>query len=154
MENFASVQRPAVFSWEALARLSATEQEAQPIPIDFPQRMQILSAYPHVAVCSGDDSLAFPTLDDLLVSIEFDTGLERRLTSRFDETTLGGAAKPPVTLGSFRDTNGGARVMNFELGSAGSRPRLQCLFSWKRSVVGGPWFQDVFVGLTFHCNPI
>jgi hypothetical protein len=147
------VQRAAVFSWEAMTQLVATVQETNTINVIFPRPVIILSAYPSVAVAGGDDALPMPTLDDLLVKIEVDTGFERRLTTRFDAINPNGVGSlPSVTLGSYRDTTGGARVMNYELGADGSRPELQVTFSWKRLITGGPWFQDVFPSLVFHCN--
>jgi hypothetical protein len=150
--NYALVQRPAPYSWEAMTELLATEQESQNVRIIFPRPVIIVSAYPSVAVFGGDDTLPFPTLDDILVKIEVDTGIERRLTSRFDSTINNGVgALPNVTLGSYRDTTGGARVMWYELGAEGSRPELQITFSWKRDITGGPYFQDLFAALCFHC---
>jgi hypothetical protein len=153
MENIAMVQRAAVFSWEAMTRLNGATQETNVVKVEFPRPVVVLSAYPAVAVAGGDDALPMPTLDDLLVRIDVDTGSERRLTSRFDATQQNGIGNlPNVTLGSYRDTTGGARVMNYELGADGSRPELQIYFSWKRDITGGPWFQDIFASLVFHCN--
>jgi|GEM_PF-4410284 hypothetical protein len=152
-QNIALVQRPAAYSWEALTSLNGADQETPPIEIQFPRPVTILSAYPSIAVNGGDDSLPVPTLDDLLVKIEVDRGQESRLTSRFDSTQANGVGTlPNVTLGSYRDTVGGARVMELELGQNDSRPVLTVTFSWKRVVSGGPYFQDVLVGLCFHCN--
>ena len=152
--NVALVQRPAVFSWEAMTTLVASAQETNVINVIFPRPVTIVSAYPSLAVAGGSSQLPMPTLDDLLVRIEVDTGYERRLTTRFDAIIANGVgALPSVTLGSYRDTTGGARVMNYELGADGSRPELQVTFSWKRTVVpGSPFFQDVFASLVFHCN--
>lgn len=153
MDNFALVARPAAYSWEAMTTLLATEQETAGIQVIFPRPVSILSAYPSVAVHSGDETLAFPELDDILVKIEVETGLERRLTSRYDTQQSNGVGSlPSVTLGSYRDSTGGARVMNYELGASGSRPEVNVTFSWKRLITGGPFFQNVFVGLVFHCN--
>lgn len=152
MENYALVTRPAVYSWEAQCRLNAADQGTKQIIVDFTRPVEIVSAYPSIAVAGGDDSLPFPTLDDLNVQLEIDAGSDRRLTSRYDETTLGGASISGVTLGSFRDTLGGARVMKYLLGAADGRPKIGVTFQWKRAVAGGPWFQDVIIGLCFHCN--
>lgn len=154
MENYASVQRPAAFSWEASTLLLATVQATAPVKISFPRPVIIVSAYPSVAVAGGDDALPMPTLDDLLVRIDVDTGNERRLTSRFDATQPNGIGNfPDVTLGSYRDTTGGARVMNLRLGDAnGGRPELQLTFTWKRAFAGGPYFQDIIPAMTFHCE--
>jgi hypothetical protein len=150
-ENYALVQRPAKYSWEALAILPATLQDALPVIMTFPRRCTVVSVYPSVAVQGGSPNLAFPTLDDILVRIDMNVGDERRLTSHFDQSTnAGGATLPNVSLGSFRDTVGGARVMNIEMPDG--NPQWQIIFSWKRPIAGGPWFQDVFCGLTFHVN--
>jgi hypothetical protein len=152
-QNFALVQRPAAYSWEALTTLLATDQETAPIEIQFPRPVIVLSAYPSICVVGGDDSLPVPTLDDLLVKIEIDRGQESRLTSRFDTVQSNGVGTMPnVTLGSYKDTTGGARVMNYDLGSKGSRPLMTVTYSWKRLISGGPYYQDIQVGLVFHCN--
>jgi hypothetical protein len=151
VDNYALVQRPAPYSWEAMTQLLATQQESANVMMPFPRPIILVSAYTSVAVFGGDDALPMPTLDDILVKIEVDTGAERRLTSRFDATVTNGIGSlPNVTLGSYRDTTGGARVMYYELGAEGGRPELQITFSWKRDITGGPWFQDVFCALCFH----
>lgn len=151
-KNFALVTRAATFTWEAQTVLLATNQESAEVNVEFPRAVQIVSMYPSVSVHSGLDTLPIPDVDDLLVSIFQDLGSERRLTSRFDSTQPNGVASfPNVTLGSYRDTIAGARVVNIEL-SEGARPTLQVRFSWKRDVTGGPWYQNVLVGLTFNCN--
>jgi hypothetical protein len=154
MENFAIVVRAAAYSWEASTNLLATVQETAPITMPFPRPVQIVSVYPAVSPIGGNDALPVPTLDDLLVRIDQEIGGERRLTSRFDTTQTNGIGSlPNITLGSYRDTTGGARVLNLELGDAGgARPELQITFAWKRLIAGGPYFQDVNVALVFHCN--
>lgn len=153
VENYSLVQRPAPYSWEAMTPLLATEQESPNVKIPFTRPVIIVSAYPSVALHGGDDVLPFPTLDDILVKIEVNTGTERRLTSRFDATVTNGIGNlPNVTLGSYRDTTGGARVMYLELGADSSSPELQLTFSWKRDILGGPYFQDVFCAMCFHCQ--
>ncbi len=150
-DNYALVQRPAPYTYEGMTPLLATEQESPNVKVTFPRPMIIVSAYPSIAVFGGNDALPMPTLDDILVKIEVDTGNERRLTSRFDSTVTNGIGNlPNVTLGSYRDTTGGARVMYYEIGAEGGRPELQITFSWKRDITGGPWFQNIFCGLAFH----
>lgn len=151
--NYAMVQRAAVFSWEAMTTLLAADATTGTVKVSFPRPVVILSMYPSVAVAGGAANLDTPTLDDVLVKIEIDTGFERRLTSRYDAVLPNGVGSLfDVTLGSFKDTTGGARVMNFELGAPDSRPEIQVVFAWKRSPVGGPWYRDVFVSLVMHCN--
>lgn len=154
MENYALVQRPAAFSWEASTLLTAAVQATPAVKISFPRPVIIVSAYPSIAVAGGDDALPMPTLDDLLIRIDVDTGNERRLTSRFDANQPNGIGNfPDVTFGSYKDTTGGARTMNLRLGDAGGgRPELQITWTWKRAIAGGPWFQDIFPAMTFHCE--
>jgi hypothetical protein len=151
--NYAMVQRAAVFSWEAMTTLLATDASTGTVKVSFPRPVVILSMYPAISVAGGAVNLDTPTLDDILVKIEIDTGFERRLTSRFDAVLPNGVGSlQDATLGSFKDTMGGARVMNYEIGAPDSRPEVQIVFSWKRSPTGGPWFRDVFVSLVLHCN--
>jgi len=152
-QNFALVQRPAVFSWEAMTILRANVQATGTIKVTFPRPVTIVSVYPSISVAGGLVNLDTPTLDDLLVKIEVDTGFERRLTSRFDIVQPNGVGSlPDVTLGSYRDTTGGARVMDYEIGGPDTRPEIQVVFTWKRDITGGPWFRDVFAALTLECN--
>lgn len=153
--NRALVQRPAPFSWEAGTVLLHTVQETNPIRVQFPRPVVILSAYPSVCGFGTDDSVPIPSLDDLFVRIEQETGIERRLTSRFDTVQPNGIGTlPNVTLGSYRDTTGGARTMELQLGGPDSaRPELQVFFSWKRPLANGVVpYQDIYVSLVFHCD--
>jgi hypothetical protein len=151
--NVALVQRPAVFSWEAQTTLLGTDVQTGTVKVTFPRAVRVVAMYPSVAVAGGLVNLDVPTLDDILVQIEIDTGAERRLTSRMDAVLPNGVGSlPNVTLGSYRDSNGGARTMNYEMGAPDSRPEMQFVFSWKRSPTGGPWFRDVFVAITLQCN--
>lgn len=155
MENFALVQRPADFSWEAMTSLDGNVQATNPVRIQFPRPVIITGLYPSVANNGGNVALPFPTLDDLLMQIDVDTGSERRLTSRFDSTQPNGVGNfPNVTMGSYRDTVGGARVLEYRIGDpGGGRPEMQLTFTWKRTVVGGVAnFQNIFVGAVFHCQ--
>ncbi len=150
-ENFALVQRPAPYRHEAMTLLAANVQETPPIVVPFPRPVIITGMRPTIALAGGSNVLPFPTYDDLLVSIEVETGTERRLTSRFDVTTQNGiGALPNVTLASFFDSVGSAHVMRYDLGAPGSRPDLQITFAWKRPIAGGPYFQNIFVGLTLY----
>lgn len=153
MDNFALVVRPATFSWEAMTLLEGDTQETETVKVIFPRRTQIVSIYPSIAVAGGDVNLDVPTLDDLLVKIEIDSGNERRLTSRYDTVQPNGVGSlPNVTLGSFRDSTGGARVIDYIVGAPDSRPEIQVVFTWKRDITGGPWFRDIYVGALFECN--
>lgn len=147
------VQRAAVFSWEAMTTLPNDLAASGTVILKFPRPVNVLSAYPSVSVAGGDPILDMPTVDDILVQIEVDTGFERRLTSRFDAVfPTGVGTLPAVTLGSYADTNGGARVMDLQIGADGAVPDLHITFSWKRDPTGGPWFRTVFPSLVFHCN--
>lgn len=153
-ENYALVQRAAVFSWEAMTTLLNTDAASSTVQVKFPRATRIVGMYPSIAVAGGAAVLDVPTLDDILVKIEVDSGSDRRLTSRFDAVQTNGVGSlPDVTLGSYRDSVGGARIMNYEIGSPETgNPEMQIVFSWKRDPTGGPWFRDVFVGLVFLCN--
>ena len=152
-QNFALVTRASKFTWEAQTVLLATDQQSAEVNVEFPRPVQIVSMWPSISVHSGLDTLPVPDTDDLLVSLFQDIGSEQRLTSRFDSTQPNGVStQPNVTLGSYRDSTSGARVVNIELNPDGGRPVLQVRFAWKRDVTGGPWYQNVIVGLTFNCN--
>lgn len=153
-ENLALVQRPAPFSWEAGTILARTVQAANPVRVTFPRPVVLVSMYPSVSSVDPDDTLIMPTIDDIFVQIEQEFGQEKRLTSRFDTVQPGGIASlPQVTLGSFRDTTGGARTMEMILGGPGGaqNPVLEFTYSWKRPLVANTVpYQAVYVSLVLH----
>ena len=150
-QYYALVTRPARFTWEPSVSLAGTDQASAQVQIDFPRPVQIVSVYPSISPIGGADTLPVPELDDLLVQIDLDTAAQQRLTSRFDSVQATGVGTyPNVTLGSFRDSVLGSRVLLWEL--TDPRPTLTFTFAWKRLVSGGPYYQDVQVGLALNCN--
>jgi hypothetical protein len=148
--NYALVQRPARFTFEAQTGLLATVQTVGPIPVNFNRPVHIVSLYPSIAA-NGNAVLALPSLDDLLVAIRVNNDDDPRMTSRFAVVQPNGlGTQPDVTLGAYRDMNGGARIMDLKL--TGNPPQLDVTLSWKRAIAGGPYFQDVIVGLAFNFN--
>lgn len=138
-------------SWEGQVVLLATQQETGRIPISFPRRVLILAAYPSVSLASNPAGLILlnPTVDDF--NVYLDVSGDERFTSRFDNNS------PPnteagqfVTLGGFRDTTGGSRVLNIE--PQGASPTIGVNFQWKAPITGPITRPDVIIGLQLHCH--
>lgn len=141
---------PATFrTWEASAILRGARQETGRVPVPFTQPVLIVAVYPSISVVGQPNpALPIPTLDDIRVFMDISSN--ERLTARFDPTaTPNTEAGQFVTLGSFRDTTGGARVFLREINEPS--PVVGVNFQWKRDVTGGPYFADVEVALAFHC---
>jgi hypothetical protein len=148
--DFQAMVAPALpLTWEAIGTLRNTQQDTGRIPVNFGKAVFLGAVYPSVARAGA--GLAVPSLDDLLVFVDLNGS--QRYTSRFDENTpAGSTGGNQVTLGSYRDTLGGARMLNLEIRE--NSPILNVTFAWKRPIAGGPYFCDVFVGVAFHCRDL
>jgi hypothetical protein len=137
-------------TWEASAILRGARQTTGRVPIPFTRPVVVVAIYPSISVVSQPNpALPVPVLDDIRVFMDISSN--ERLTSRFDPTTTPNTeAGQFVTLGSFRDTTGGARVFMKELREPS--PVIGVNFEWKRDVTGGPYFADVEVALALHCQ--
>jgi hypothetical protein len=141
-------QNPPVFAhvcpatdrtWEGSAILRGNRQETGRVPIAFTRPVLVVAIYPSVSVISAqpNPALLVPTLDDLRVYLDITTTLPNTEAGQF------------VTLGSFRDTTGGARLFMRQL--LEPSPVVGCNFQWKRDITGGPFFVDVEVSLALYC---
>jgi hypothetical protein len=151
MDRYALVVAATQKSWEAQTELLATQQETRRIPITFNRRVIILAAYPSVVVSSNPAGLIMlnPTLDD--INVYLDISGNERFTSRFDDNSAPGLeAGTMVTLGGFRDSTGGARILNIEPTDAA--PTIGVVFSWKAPITGPITRPNVIVGLQLHCQ--
>jgi hypothetical protein len=144
----AALMAPAASrTWEALTELHAADAETDTVVVSFPRPSCIVAVYPSVSLIVLNQGLATPTLDDLLV--ELSVNEETRLTNRFDVVTQpSGAARTSVTLGAFRDTTGGARLLNLILNDKTNE--LVIRFRWKSTQPAQPQYNDIVVGMAFH----
>jgi hypothetical protein len=136
-------------TWEALTVLDHGDDETDPIVITFPRPAHIVAVYPSVSratVTAAPGSLLVPSLDDILV--EFSVNEETRLTNRFDTTSSpSGVAKTMVTLGAFKDSTGGARLLDYDL--PGATNEIVVKFRWKTPAIKAA-FESVVLGMAFH----
>jgi hypothetical protein len=148
--NYALVQRPATRKAEALVLLAGNTLATGPVKVEWTRKVHILSVYASVSPV-GNPVLDVPTIDDIMVAVQLNGGADPRLTSRYNTVQANGVASlPNVTLGSYRDSNGGAQILDLELRDAS--PSLQLEFTWKRDPATGVVYQDVLVGMVFNYN--
>lgn len=150
-QRYALVVAASQKSWEAQTELLATQQETRRIPITFNRPVIIIAAYPSVVVSSNPAGLNItnPGLDD--INVYFDISGNERFTSRFDDNSPPGQeAGQFVTLGGFRDTTGGARILDIEPTDAA--PTIGVMYSWKVPISGGLTRPNVIIGLQLHCR--
>lgn len=135
-------------TWEALTILRSAQEVTDQVTVSFPRPARIVAVYPSVSPVALGAGLFTPTLDDILAEISLNE--ETRLTNRFDVVTQpSGVARTMVTLGSFRDTTGGARILDLLL--PGKTGELVVRFRWKTSPQPAPaQYNDVVCGLAFH----
>lgn len=147
--NYAMLVPAAARTWEALTSLRGTQQQTGRVPVPFTRRVKIIAAYPSISVDGPTNGLIVPSLDDIMVYMDISSN--ERLTARFDRTTVPNTeAGQFVTLGAYRDTTGGARLLDLEL--LEPSPVLGLNFAWKRDITGGPFYCDIQVGLALHCD--
>ncbi len=134
-------------TWEALTRLNATQEETDTVVVSFPRPARIVAVYPSISPVLLQQGLAMPTLDDILVELSLNE--ETRLTNRFDVVTQpSGTARVMVTMASFRDTTGGARILDISLPEKTNE--LAIRYRWKSTQPAQPQFLDVVLGMAFH----
>lgn len=135
-------------TWEALTVLHAADAETDTVVVSFPRPSRIVAVYPSISpVLEPTGGLVKPTLDDILVELSMNE--ETRLTNRFDVVTQpSGTARVMVTLGAFRDTTGGARVLDINLPDKTNE--LVVRFRWKSTQPAVPQYCDIVVGMAFH----
>jgi hypothetical protein len=135
-------------TWEALTTLLSASVETDQIVLSFPRPSRIVAAYPSISPVALSAGLETPTLDDILVELSINE--ETRLTNRFDVVASGsGVARTMVTLGAFRDTTGGARILDLMMPDKTNE--LVVRFRWKTAPQPAPaQYRDVVCGLAFH----
>lgn len=134
-------------TWEALTTLTAANAESDTVVVSFPKPARVVGIYPSVAMATLTQGKVNPTLDDILV--ELSVNEETRLTNRFDVVSQpSGTARVMVTMGAFRDTVGGARILDLDLPDATTE--LVVRYRWKVPLLAAASFNDVALGMAFH----
>lgn len=127
-------------TWEVQGLLPGASEVSDTIPMDFPAPCKIVGIYPSLSGPPAGGGLVVPTLDDIMVLLDFNQ--QRRYTAQVGQTTQAQRGQGFVTLNSmntlFRDLN--IEVLN-------ARPTMNVQFRWKRFVQGAPIFEDQVVSL-------
>jgi hypothetical protein len=106
-----------------------------------------VAVYPSISPVLLVAGKALPTLDDILVELSLNE--ETRLTNRFDVVTQpSGTARVMVTMGAFRDTTGGARILDVSLPDKTNE--LVIRWRWKSLQPAVSQYVDVVLGMAFH----
>lgn len=127
---------------EAFATLLSTDPETNRIPLTFPRPIEILGYYPSLVVTGAAGVV--PTLDDLLVSIDFNLeeyqGASQGLTSSAANNTF-------TTLGSWKILTPRLVCKKIEV----PKPDLGFTFRWKQPV---GTYRDVIIGMAVFARYI
>jgi hypothetical protein len=140
-------------TWEGKTALAANQQETGRIEIPFRGPVRIVAARPTISQRAALTEIAAPTvfnatLDDL--EMYLDVSERMRYTSRFDlNRTANSEAGQFVTLSNFVDSIGSARILDIIIRDPA--PVIGVNFRWSRPVAGGPFYNDIVIGLALHC---
>jgi hypothetical protein len=127
--------------------LRASQEETDTVVVSFPRPARIVAVYPSLSPVILTAGIVTPTLDDILVELSLNE--ETRLTNRFDVVTQpSGTARVMVTMGSFKDTTGGARILDINLPDKTNE--LVIRYRWKSLQPLAPQYRDVVCGMAFH----
>lgn len=127
-------------TWEVQGSLLGTQEESEVIPLIFPAPCRVVGLYPSISLNATQGSLLVPTLDDIMVLIEFNQ--KRRYTNQIGQTSQAQRGQGFVTLNSLNTL---FRDLDIEVDN--SRPQLGCQFRWKRFTQGTPIYPDQIVSI-------
>lgn len=127
-------------TWEVTAPLNGANEQTEVIPLIFPAPCRVVGLYPSIIINDTGVDLVVPTIDDIIVLIEFNQ--KRRYTNQIGQTTQAQRGQGFVTLGSL-DT----RVRDLDIEVDNSRPQLGAQFRWKRFTQGTPIYRDIIIGI-------
>lgn len=130
-------------TWEVQGTLPGAAAQSETIPMDFPGPCRIVGIYPSLSGPPAGGGLVVPTLDDIMVLLEFNQ--QRRYTAQVGQTTPAQFGQGFVTLNSLNTL---FRDLNIEVTNA--RPTMNVQYRWKRFVQGAPIFTDQVVALAMY----
>lgn len=129
-------------TWEIQGVLLSTQERSEVVPMYFPGPCRIVGLYPSLSGIAPVDPLVAPTLDDIMVSVDFNQ--ERKYTSQIGQTSQAQRMQSFVTLNAMNTLY---RDLDIEVLNA--RPTMGVQFAWKRFTQGTPIFPDRIVSLAF-----
>lgn len=127
-------------TWEVQGSLLNTVEISETIPMNFPGPCKIVGIYPSLSGVPASGGLETPTLDDIMVSIDFNQ--QRKYTSQVGQTSQAQRGQAFVTLNALNTLY---RDLDIEV--TNERPVMGVQFRWKRFTQGTPIFPSRVVSL-------
>lgn len=129
-------------TWELQGVLLGTQETSETIPMYYPGPCRIVGVYPSLSGIPADEDFETPTLDDIMVSLDFNQ--KRKYTAQVGQTSQAQRSQGFVTLNSLNTIY---RDLDIEV--TNERPVMDVQFRWKRFTQGTPIFPDRIVALAF-----
>ena len=126
-------------TWEASVSLLGSVVQSEQEPILFPDACRIVGIYPSITI-NDSSGLIVPTLDDIMVSLNFNQ--QRNYTANVGQSSQARQGSAFVTLNSLNTT---VRDLNIVVDTP--RPQAAIACRWKRFTPGTPIYRDVIVSL-------
>lgn len=129
-------------TWELQGSLLGAQERSETISMDFPGPCKIVGMYPSLSGPAPTGGLVQPTLDDIMVMLDFNQ--QRKYTAQIGQTSAAQRGQGFVTLNALNTL---FRDLDIEIANA--RPVMGVMFRWKRFTQGTPIYTDQEVSLAF-----
>lgn len=129
-------------TWELQGSLLGAQERSETISMDFPGPCKIVGMYPSLSGPAPTGGLVQPTLDDIMVMLDFNQ--QRKYTAQIGQTSAAQRGQGFVTLNALNTL---FRDLDIEVTNA--RPVMGVMFRWKRFTQGTPIYPDQEVSLAF-----
>ena len=129
-------------TWELQGSLLGAQERSETISMDFPGPCKIVGMYPSLSEPAPTGGLVQPTLDDIMVVLDFNQ--QRKYTAQIGQTSAAQRGQGFVTLNALNTL---FRDLDIEVTNA--RPVMGVMFRWKRFTQGTPIYPDQEVSLAF-----
>lgn len=129
-------------TWELQGSLLGAQERSETISMDFPGPCKIVGMYPSLSGPAPTGGLVQPTLDDIMVVLDFNQ--QRKYTAQIGQTSAAQRGQGFVTLNALNTL---FRDLDIEVTNA--RPVMGVMFRWKRFTQGTPIYPDQEVSLAF-----
>lgn len=129
-------------TWELQGSLLGAQERSETISMDFPGPCKIVGMYPSLSGPAPTGGLVQPTLDDIMVMLDFNQ--QRKYTAQIGQTSAAQRGQGFVTLNALNTLY---RDLDIEIENA--RPVMGVMFRWKRFTQGTPIYPDQEVSLAF-----
>jgi hypothetical protein len=129
-------------TWELQGSLLGSQETSETISMQFPGPCKIVGMYPSLSGVPISGNLELPTLDDIMVTLDFNQ--QRKYTSQIGQTSQAQRAQAFTTLNALNTL-----YRDLEIEVTNARPVMGVQFRWKRFTQGTPIFPDRIVSLAF-----